>query len=443
MHLRHILSLCCCLYLMFAPLHAQQIDWISIINYSIPDGSFLNDVDCLDSLRCVFAKSWGIRFSNTIFQTVDGGLQWHCIQKQDSSPIGLPTYHSVAYPTENLIMACGDSGTFVRTNDGGVTWKTSVITSRRQKLLKIQMTNPQYGIIQVDGPYPEYLLATADSGITWDSIAIPRLPSWEYGYLESAFAPSPSVFLCAMQWKDSIAIARSSNRGKTWTYYWNIPRGKYPLFYFIDSLNGWMATAGKTATNELRDIISRTYDGGITWYVQLDSLMHTGFGLSDLSFADSLHGLAVGSDKILRTTDGGKHWKREFMDTVDIFNLRVSYKPGSNGVILHSLGRVLRYVGHPSSVAMLPQVSSTVALAPNPVVQGAIPLLSFQLPHTARVRVSLISVTGEESLLQPEQEFSAGWQQLPLDLEGQSSGLLFLRMVVDGESFVRPFQLLR
>lgn len=428
---------------MGTPLRAQQIDWISIINYSIPEGSFLNDVDCLDSLRCVFVKSWGIRFSNTVFQTTDGGLQWHYIHKQDTSPIGLPVYHSVAYPTENIIMACGDSGTFVRTTDGGKTWKTSVITPKWQKLLKIQMTTPQYGIIQVDGTYPEYLLATADSGITWDSIGISRPPNWEFGYLENVFAPSPTVFLCSLYWKDSTIIVRSSDRGKTWTYQWNAPRGRDARFYFIDSLNGWMSTGGKTATSALRDIIARTYDGGITWHVQLDSLIPTGWGLSDLSFADSLHGLAVGPEKILRTTDGGKHWRREFMDTVDFFRLRVSYKPGSNGVIVHSLGRVLRYVGHPTSVANVPQISSTFALSPNPVVGGAIPVVSFQLPQRARVRVSLVSVTGEEWLVQPEQEFPAGWQQLPLALGQQPSGLLFLRMVIDGVSFVRPFHLLR
>ena len=441
MNYSRLLPLLCCFCILSTPLRAQQIDWVTHINYSIPDGSFIWDVDCLDSLRCVFVKSWGIRFSNTIFRTLDGGIQWNCIQKQDSSPIGLPRYLSVAYPTENIIMVCGDSGTFLRTTNGGSTWTAPQIASKKSRLLKIQMINPQYGIIHVESPYPEYLLATADSGKTWDSISVPVPLNWGQVFIESAFAPAPNILICAMYWKDSTTIGRSSDRGKTWNYY--PPPGKYARFYFIDSLNGWMTTGGKTAINELRDIISRTYDGGITWHTQLDSLIQTGFGISDLSFADSLHGLVVGSEKILRTTDGGKHWKREFIDTNDIFNLRVSYKPGSNGVVVHTVGRLLRYVGHTSNVAMMPQAATAFHLAPNPTVAGAIPLLSFQLLHPAEVRVSLLTVTGEESLLQPEQELAAGLHQLPLLLEDQPAGLLFVRVTVNGESFVRPIQMIR
>lgn len=435
-------ALLCCIWIFATPLRSQQIEWVTHINYSIPDGSVLSDVDCLDSLRCVFVKTWGIGFTSTVFRTVDGGLQWDCIQKQDSAPVRLPHYMSVTYPTEKIIMACGDSGLFIRTTDAGTTWKTTRLTVTKHHLIKMQMINPQYGIIQVSSPYPEYLLVTSDSGATWDSISVLAPPSWHWGFMHNAYAITPNTFICSMYWKDSITIARSSDRGKTWNY--SPPPGKYAEFHFIDSLNGWMATGGKTATNGLRDIISRTYDGGITWQTQLDTLIpKTGLGISDLSFADSLHGLVVGSEKILRTTDGGKHWKRELIDTNDIWTLRVSYKPGSNGMVIHTFGRVLRYVGSTSSVAMLPQDATAFELAPNPAVAGATPFLSFQLLHPAQVRVSAVSVTGKESLLYATQEFSEGWHQLPISLGDYPSSTLFLRVMVNGESFLRPIRMVR
>lgn len=351
---------------------------------------------------------------------------------------------SVAYTTKNTIIACGDSGILVRTTDGGTSWKTTRIAVTHQ-LNKIIMANPKHGIIQAIGPNPEYILATSDSGATWDSIAVPIPPMWEQRYIESATTPAPNVFICAIYYEDSTAIAYSADRGKTWKYFYD-PPCKYAQFFFLDSLNGWMSS-GKyfppASTPQLSDIFSRTYDGGITWHPLLDTFLATGFGISDLSFADSLHGLAVGGDKVLRTTDGGLTWNRETLDFDSFFTLRVSYKPGSNGVITGATARVLRYVGKSIDAGPQPEAPTAFDLAPNRILEGAVPVLRYQLPQPSRVGISMISVTGQERVLQPATERDAGLHQFQLPTEGLPSGLYFIRITNNQQTRVLPLQVLR
>ena len=78
-------------------------------------------------------------------------------------------------------------------------------------------------------------------------------------------------------------------------------RGLYELF-FTDASHGW-------AVGE-QGVILHTDDGGEQWTAQSSG---TTAGLWDVCFIDRLHGWAVGGDDRevrLRTTDGGKTWKR-------------------------------------------------------------------------------------------------------------------------------------
>ena len=54
-------------------------------------------------------------------------------------------------------------------------------------------------------------------------------------------------------------------------------------------------------------VILHTDDGGEQWIEQSSG---TTSGLSDFCFVDRLHGWAIGKHVRLRTTDGGKTWKR-------------------------------------------------------------------------------------------------------------------------------------
>jgi photosystem II stability/assembly factor-like uncharacterized protein len=80
---------------------------------------------------------------------------------------------------------------------------------------------------------------------------------------------------------------------------------------FLDSLHGWACGgAGNTCH------IVRTFDGGATWTVSLDTVLPldypSQYSLRSIAFADSMNGISAGaSNLILRTTNGGRSWNRE------------------------------------------------------------------------------------------------------------------------------------
>lgn len=422
--------------------NAQQPDWITHINYSIGKLTLITALDCLDSANCVFVRRYGFGFSDTIYRTTDGGLQWNPIPNQSNPNFPYSRYHSVAYPSSNLMLACGDSGLVLRSSDGGQSWESKRVVPKELRLEKIVMPTPQHGIIWVTYVYPQYIIATSDSGQTWDSVKAPVPPIPLPMGIADVSCPAPNVFYCLLQNDTAITLARSDNGGTTWTYYSQLPP-KPAIIYFTNSMNGWMLSFPKAPNSYgARDVISRTTDGGATWETSLDTILGSRLGLSDISFADSLNGLVTGSDKIYRTSDGGKTWGVEFVDSSEIFRIWVSYKPNSKGIAVGAGGRVLRYVGQSSSADAQHAEHPSFHLAPNPITAGVVPILSYQLPEPAFIGISLVSVTGKEIILQQAAEQDAGLHQLQLQTDGLPSGLYFIRITNNQRSRILPIHVL-
>lgn len=427
-------------------LKAQELEWITHINYSIPDGSFIKGLDCFDSDNCILIKQYGFGFSDTLYKTTNGGIDWTPIRNQQNLITQRPVYRGVAYPSPDVMIACGDSGHLIRTINGGETWESKQIVPKERRLNKIVMPTPQHGIIWVSHVFPQYIIATSDSGKTWDSIKAPEPPGLPKWGMADVACPSPNIFFCLTSWKDVTVLARSDNGGQSWTYMPLSPI-RHELIYFSSKDSGWMISIPDRADKKgARDVLSRTTDGGVTWKAVIDSETSIGarFGLSDLSFADSLHGLVVGTEKVFRTSDGGKTWKQELIDYSGLLDfLRVSYKPNSNGIIVSSQGRVLRYIGKSTDVEYSQTSNIPFYLAPNTVPAGVVPVVSYQLPQPATISISLVTVAGEEKVLQPLAEQDAGLHQFQLPTDGLPSGLHFIRITNNQQSRVLPFLVTR
>ena len=252
--------------------NAQQPDWITHINYSIGQLTLITALDCLDSANCVIVRKYGFGFSDTIYRTTDGGLQWNPIPNHYSPDFPYPRYVSIAYPSSNLMLACGDSGLVLRSSDGGQSWESKRVVPKELRLEKIVMPTPQHGIIWVTYIYPQYIIATSDSGRTWDSVNAPVPPVPLQMGIEDVYSPAPNVFYCLLRYDTARALARSDNRGDTWTY--SEPPPKPIAIYFTSNLNGWLLSIPPVPNSYgVRDVISRTTDGGATWETALDTIL--------------------------------------------------------------------------------------------------------------------------------------------------------------------------
>ena len=90
---------------------------------------------------------------------------------------------------------------------------------------------------------------------------------------------------------------------------WTLQTFHYPVYdlHFANMDTGWVACG----------YIAKTFDGGVTWNYSAGIEK-----IRSLSFINSTTGWAVGNEgKIVKTTDGGKHWQTQ--DSGTTYDIRL------------------------------------------------------------------------------------------------------------------------
>jgi photosystem II stability/assembly factor-like uncharacterized protein len=101
-----------------------------------------------------------------------------------------------------------------------------------------------------------------------------------------------------------------------------------------------IAVGNVSSPSEIAGLILRTTDGGITWARQFID-PRTNF-FERVSFADASNGLVVGSrGTILRTTDGGATWTRQESGTRGDL-LGVSFVEANTPTVVGQFSTILR-----------------------------------------------------------------------------------------------------
>jgi photosystem II stability/assembly factor-like uncharacterized protein len=204
----------------------------------------------------------------------------------------------------------GDSGTILRTTDGGATW-TSQNSGISDAIVDIFMLNERRGWAvapwYIDTTIYTNVLSTTNGGDTWQS------QYWDGDYLTSVYFRDSLV-----GWMSSgmSRIFRTTDGGSTWTEADIVPGpfARFPVtnLKFYSSEYGF-AMGGRI---EIVGVVWRTTNGGQTW---------TGYAAApepvvDLHFIDSLRIIGVFTDPdylgagVITTTDGGDNWQYRYLD---------------------------------------------------------------------------------------------------------------------------------
>jgi photosystem II stability/assembly factor-like uncharacterized protein len=225
----------------------------------------------------------------TVLLSDDGGRSF----RQARAVPTRATLTSVSFIDANKGWAVGHWGTIIVTDDGGETWTLQrTDTSTDRPLFAVQALSPRH-VVAV-GLW-SLVLRSEDGGDHWADIALPAPPDGRradrnlFGLFESAntlYAPAERGL-----------VLRSSDQGKSWSYLSTGYAGSLWTGVALD--NGVLLVAG------LRGTIYRSADQGATWHA-----VDSGTKSSITALTETRSGVfAVGLDGVvLRSTDGGSHF---------------------------------------------------------------------------------------------------------------------------------------
>ncbi len=222
---------------------------------------------------------WVSGHRGTWLRTTDGGTTWRAGVVPGADSLEFRDVEAIAADTAYLMSAGnGDLSRIYKTVDGGESWQLQY-TNHIEKAFYDCMAfwDSRHGIAmsdEVDGRFP--VIATADGGAHWAVAEPGTLPPALPG--EGSFASSGSC-----------VTARAPGRA-------------------------WIGTGNTSATRVLF-----TADGGASWSVANTSLPSgEGVGIGSVAFRDDLHGVVMGGsmldtaariDNLAFTSDGGRSWR--------------------------------------------------------------------------------------------------------------------------------------
>lgn len=252
----------------------------------------LSVVDVVDR-RVVWAAGGGFKGlpdTGSVVRTVDGGRTWRSVTPPGGQSLFLRDVE--AFDRDHAVVLAVGGGTaddptrIYRTADGGATWRVVFQNSDPRPVFTcMAFFDRRHGLAvsdPVDGRFP--VLATHDSGRTWRPAAPLRMP----GALEDESTLGTGTCLVATGTHDA-----------------------------------WFGTNFQTSPIPAPSArVFHTRDRGRIWTVATTPIPGKPFGIFSLSFRDRRHGLAVGGNlppelfgtadvsTVARTFDSGRSWSR-------------------------------------------------------------------------------------------------------------------------------------
>jgi photosystem II stability/assembly factor-like uncharacterized protein len=225
-----------------------------------------------------------------------------------------------AFDDQNaIVMNAGSPAYFLKTNNGGQTWKTAYVNKQKQIFFDgMDFWNDKKGIAfsdPIDGKL--FLIKTEDGGKAWEEIPFKDCPQVQQG--EAGFAASGTSIRLGgdgFAWIGTGGKAThvfvSENYGRTWKKN-NCPMVKYKestgifSLAFKDARTGIVIGGDYMADSLRKDICFLTYDGCKSW--NPPSIAPHGYR-SCIEYLNLTLAIATGPTGTDISYDGGNTWKK-------------------------------------------------------------------------------------------------------------------------------------
>jgi photosystem II stability/assembly factor-like uncharacterized protein len=246
----------------------------------------------------------------------DNGTTWQRIQ-----PFTAQKFRSVFVKDSLTFFAVASHdnglGEIYKTLDGGQNW-VMVYNIPNRSLRDIHFPNDSIGYAV---GYPSFVAKTSDYGNTWQDISSTGILS---GNLATVyFLNSDTGFVGRTN--STNAMYKTNDGGLTWSQVFGYSgQGCYTIKFLNDTL-------GYAGAYNSR--IYRTVNGGATWAQQ--TTFQTSEEITSIDFADLIHGVAITTSYVYRTSDGIT-WSSPFLGGPNFIS--AAFAPSGNLVLGDSYG---------------------------------------------------------------------------------------------------------
>ncbi len=323
--------------------------------------------------------------SNTNF-TIDSETLWS-LQNSGSANI----LRSVHFPDANTGWCVGNSGTILKTINGGENW-ISQTNGSSITLNSVFFVNTTTG--WTTGP-------ATGSGI-WKTTN--GGSGWAFQSLPLPLAISVMFVNSTTGWVSGVAgfIAQTTNGGTNWSSQTSNTGNDLNSIYFVNSTTGW--AAGKNG------IIVKTTNAGSNWISQASGTPVELFGIN---FSDANTGKAVGiGGTIVATSNGGNNWFAQTSGTVNTLR-SVSFPVGSSTGWIAGEGHIILCTTNNGSSwisqSSVPSVNFNAVHFPT-VTRGYIAGASGVIAATSTGGFNLVAPTNLTCAPVSTSQISLNWQ---------------------------------
>ena len=396
---------------------AQQPGWDTL---SVGVWGNFNSVHFVDPYNLYLCGDELLKFSST-----DSGMMWQV--NQYNAPV---TLNDIFVIDQNTIVTVGNTGTILRTTDGGNSW-TTVTSGVTDDLLSVSFID-SFGIC---GALSQTILYSSNSGASWN-IA-------QSGFLGGGFwgAKMLSGEIGFVAGENSIfqpLLGMTTDSGVNWdfhTFYLNGSEGKATGVDFTDMFTGYVCAG----TFDLSGAIAKTTDSGINWVTTLfpDALSDIDFPISNTG----LVGYAVGdAGVILKTINAGDSWQQQQSGTILKLN-KVHFLDLDYGIAVGENGTILLTTTGGEPVTSVDKKNETVESFqlfqnyPNPFnpstkIKFTIPFVETEYIPSLHTTLKVYDVLGNEITTLVNEEKSAGSYEVEFNAAGLPSGIYFYQLKV-------------